>query len=103
MWFHLWKITAKNVWYVLLPSSFLGVDDHEDVGIGQAGKLHGRLHEDRREREFHALDLSGEFQQARRHLWSCSRATAQKGDESLSLTFELVPDKVGYLLCLPDN
>ena len=77
MWFHLWKITAKNVWFVLLPSSFLGVDDHEDVGIGQAGKLHGRLHEDRREREFHALDLSREFQQARRHLWSCSRATAQ--------------------------
>ena len=32
-----------------LPSSFLSVDDHEYIGIGETGEFHRRLHEDRRE------------------------------------------------------
>ena len=53
----------------LLPSTLLSIDDHEYVGVGETGEFHRRLHEDRREWEFHALDLSRQFQQTRRHFW----------------------------------
>ena len=39
-----------------LPSSLLSVDDHEYIGIGEAGEFHRRFHENRRTRELHALD-----------------------------------------------